>query len=96
MLKINISDEAAKWYEQELNLQKGDNVRFFARYGGESTIHSGFSLGIELEDPIAIGASVKKNDIQYFIEENDLWYFNQHDLYVGYNAKQDEPEYMIQ
>ncbi|MGM9922759.1 MAG: HesB/YadR/YfhF family protein [Bacillus sp. (in: firmicutes)] len=95
-MKINISDEAAKWYEQELNLQKGDNVRFFARYGGESTIHSGFSLGIELEDPIAIGASVKKNDIQYFIEENDLWYFNQHDLYVGYNAKQDEPEYMIQ
>lgn len=92
-MQIFISDEATQWYQSELNLQKGDQVRFFARYGGVSTVQNGFSLGIQLDEPFTIGAKVEKNQILYFIEENDLWYFDQHDLYVNYNPKLDEPEY---
>ncbi|WP_042348682.1 HesB/YadR/YfhF family protein [Bacillus massiliigorillae] len=94
-MKIYISEEAAAWYERELDLQKGDNVRFFARYGGVSTVQSGFSLGIQVEEPMTIGASAEKNEIQYYVEERDLWYFDNHDLYVDYNEKQDEPEYSV-
>lgn len=94
-MNIHISDEAAEWYERELDLSKGDMVRFFARYGGVSTVQSAFSLGIQIEEPMTVGASVEKNSIQYYVEDRDLWYFDGRDLYVNYNHKQDEPEYSV-
>lgn len=94
-MKIYISNEAAEWYEKELELSKGDKVHFFARYGGVSTVQSAFSLGIEVEEPMTIGASVEINDVMYYVEDKDLWYFEGHDLYVDYNAKQDEPIYSV-
>lgn len=94
-MHIHISNDAIAWYEEQLNLQKGDHVRFFARYGGTSTHQAGFSLGIEKEKPISIGASFQKNGVQYFVEENDLWYFNDHDLNIQLNDEQDEPIYIL-
>lgn len=93
MMKIHISDEAAAWYEDEMFLSKGDYVRFFARYGGCSTVQQGFSLGISKEEPVNAGAETAKNGITYFIEEKDIWYFDNHDLYVEFNAKAKEPDY---
>ncbi|WP_050614906.1 HesB/YadR/YfhF family protein [Bacillus testis] len=94
-MNIYITDQAATWYQDELGLKNGDSVRFFARYGGESTIQAGFSLGIQLEKPINAAAEVKKNNILYFIDESDLWYFDNKDLYVDYNAKKDEPVFTV-
>ncbi|WP_409293117.1 HesB/YadR/YfhF family protein [Peribacillus sp. SCS-37] len=91
-MQIKISEEALKWYTEEMDLKKGDFVRFLARYGGCSTVQSGFSLGISKDDPINPGASVQKNDITFFVEESDLWYFDNHDLEVIYNEKFEEPE----
>ncbi|WP_026695796.1 HesB/YadR/YfhF family protein [Peribacillus kribbensis] len=91
-MEIKISDEAAKWYEEEMDLKTGDFVRFLARYGGCSTVQSGFSLGISKEEPINPGASSMKNGVTYFIEESDLWYFDNHNLEVGYNVQFQEPE----
>ncbi|WP_019241389.1 MULTISPECIES: HesB/YadR/YfhF family protein [Bacillus] len=90
-MNIYISNEAAQWYENEFDLQEGDQVRFFARYGGVSTIQSGFSLGISVDEPNAIGAKIEKNNILYYIEENDLWYFDQHDLHVKFDTILEEP-----
>ncbi|WP_445487168.1 HesB/YadR/YfhF family protein [Niallia sp. 03133] len=92
-MKIFISDKAASWYKDEMLLKDGDYVRFFARYGGCSTVQQGFSLGISNEEPINIGVSTNKNGIQYYIEEKDLWYFDGNDLYAEFNADANEPEY---
>ena len=92
-MNIGISDKAAAWFEEEMSLQKGDYLRFFARYGGCSTVQQGFSLGISNEEPIHIGTSAEKNGIVYYIEEKDLWYFDNHDLFVDFNVKMQEPEY---
>lgn len=92
-MKIHISDQAAVWYEQEMHLKNGDYVRFFARYGGCSTVQEGFSLGISNEEPLDSGSITVKNGISYFIEEKDLWYFDNHDLFVEFNEKADEPVY---
>lgn len=92
-MKIHMTDMVAKWYEEELDLVKGDHVRFFARYGGTSTLQSGFSLGIQKEEPINEGASLDKNGIRYFIEESDLWYFDSHDLYINMSPNTNEPEF---
>lgn len=92
-MNIYISDHAASWYEEEMHLKNGDFVRFFARYGGHSTVQQGFSLGISNEEPLDSVTKSVKNGITYYIEEKDLWYFDNHDLFVEFNKKADEPEY---
>ncbi|MFS0782123.1 HesB/YadR/YfhF family protein [Bacillus sp. 1P06AnD] len=94
-MKIYITDQAAQWYQEELDLEKGDSVRFFARYGGESTIQAAFSLGISPEQPENAVVSVEKNGMLYFIDESDLWYFDNKDLYVDFSTEKDEPTYTV-
>jgi uncharacterized protein YneR len=90
-MNIIVNDRAADWYKEEMLLNKGDYVRFFARYGGCSTVQQGFSLGVSSEVPHQIGFEVVKNDIHYYIEEKDLWYFDGKDLYIDFNEQVNEP-----
>ncbi len=90
-MNIYVSDDAAKWYEEELDVANGDSVRFYVRYGGNSTIQSGFSLGVQVESPESAAASITKNGINYFIEEIDVWYFDSHDLYISMDDALNEP-----
>ncbi|MDE3838736.1 hypothetical protein C0966_04995 [Bacillus methanolicus] len=92
-MKIQISDEAAAWYKDEMLLKEGDFVRFFTRYGGCSTVQQGFSLGVSNEEPNDIGAETKKDGITFYIEEKDLWYFDENDLLIEFNPKIGEPEF---
>jgi uncharacterized protein YneR len=93
-MEIKISDQAAAWYEQEMDIKEGSFVRFFARYGGASPIQQGFSLGLSLEEPQSdVGAESQKNGITYYILEKDQWYFDGHDLKVEFNEKAGEPDY---
>ncbi|PLT32502.1 HesB/YadR/YfhF family protein [Bacillus sp. V5-8f] len=92
-MNLTISDEAAAWYINEMNLKNGDTVRFFARYGGCSTVQSGFSLGVSTDKPINAATQTEKNGIMFFIEENDAWYFDENNLSVTLNEKFNEPEY---
>lgn len=90
-MNIHVNDNAAAWYKEEMLLNTGDYVRFFARYGGCSTVQEGFSLGVSAESPYQIGFEVEKNGIHYYIEEKDLWYFDGKDLYIDFNEKANEP-----
>ncbi|MDF2903326.1 MAG: hypothetical protein K0S25_964 [Bacillus sp. (in: firmicutes)] len=94
-MKIHISNEAADWYKDELVLKNGDFVRFFARYGGFSTVQQGFSLGLSNEQPEDVGVKLEMDGVTYFIEDRDLWYFDENDLYIDFNAKYLEPEFRI-
>lgn len=86
-MKITISNDAIQYFQNEMEVVAGDSVRFFARYGGNSTIHSGYSLGVTKETPIDIGESVTIHDVVYFINETDLWYFKDYDLNVITNDR---------
>lgn len=92
-MKITMSDEAKQWFVNEMEVQKDETVRFFVRYGGASTLHTGFSLGVTKEEPINTGYSTTINGVTYFIEEKDLWYFKDHDLHVAFDDKWMEPTY---
>lgn len=91
-MKITIMDEAAVWYEEEMELSTGGYLRFFVRYGGFSTVQEGFSLGVSKEEPDHIGVKTEKNGITYYIEEKDIWYFDGHDLIVDLHPVAKEPE----
>lgn len=43
-----------------------------------------------------IGASAEADGITFFIEESDIWYFDNHDLRVTYNASAEEPVFEYQ
>nr|WP_263326682.1 HesB/YadR/YfhF family protein [Neobacillus sp. Marseille-Q6967] len=93
-MNIKISNEAAAWYKQELDLKSGDYVQFFARYGGCSTVQKGFSLGVSTEEPMDIGAKTVVDGITFYIEQKDLWYFDNHDLEVEFKAEYGEPVFL--
>lgn len=83
-MNMKVTKGALDWYKEELDLETGDHVRFFVRYGGCSNVQKGFSLGILKDLPMNIGISTEVEGITFFIEESDLWYFDNHDLSVTY------------
>ena len=70
-------------------------MRFFVRYGGQS-IQSGFSLGIDRNQPIHIGASTEINGVTFYVENDDLWFFEDYDLVITLNNKLNEPELLYE
>jgi uncharacterized protein YneR len=95
-MKITINDDAAAWYENEMDLSTGSFLRFFVRYGGFSSIQQGFSLGVSKETPDHIGVKTEKNGVTYYIEEKDIWYFDNHDLIVELHPVGQEPEFKFE
>ncbi|MEB2298769.1 HesB/YadR/YfhF family protein [Lysinibacillus xylanilyticus] len=92
-MNIVLTDEALQWFKQEMEVESGDTIRFYARYGGSSPFHEGFSLGMTREEPIEIGVKTVIDDVTYYIDEKDLWFFNDHHLYVDVDATNDELKY---
>lgn len=92
-MQIDISQPAFQWFKKELRLESGDEVRFFVRYGGHSTVQQGFSLGVTKEKATDIGSSTEVNGITFYIRRDDLWYFDNHDFKVKYNRATDSIEY---
>ena len=92
-MNIQVGTKARSWFQNEMDVNQGDYVRFFVRYGGSSPLHQGFSLGVTKDEPVEIGAKTEIDGAIYFVEQKDLWYFDGHDLHVNYNEKLDEPKY---
>lgn len=92
-MKIVITDEAFKWFKEEMEVEPGDYVRFYARYGGSSPFHEAFSLGMNREVPHEIGVETIVDDVYFYIEKADEWFFNEHDLHVSINSALGELAY---
>lgn len=41
-MNMTINEDALNWYKEELDLESGDQVRFFVRYGGHKERSKGF------------------------------------------------------
>ncbi|WP_077214709.1 HesB/YadR/YfhF family protein [Bacillus dakarensis] len=93
-MNIHISDNAIEWFKDEMDLEAGDKIKFFSKIYGTSPVQEGFSLGFTKDpDPINVVVSTEVEGILFFIEEGDLWFFDEHDLYVEYNKSSDELEF---
>ncbi len=92
-LKIFISPEAVEWFKHEMEAKAQDTIRFYARYGGSSPISDGFSLGMTKDIPFEPSVTVIIEEILFFIEERDEWYFDGHDLYVDVDQQLEELAY---
>lgn len=94
-MNITVSNEALQWYKEELEITSGDMVKFFVRYGGCSTVQRGFSLGVAKQQPVLIGAQSEMEGITFYIEDQDLWYFEDNDLVVTFDETKGEPEFSV-
>lgn len=92
-MKIVITDQALNWFYDEMDIQTGETIRFYARYGGSNPFHEGFSLGMSKDDPLNPSVVSKQSGITFFIEKDDEWFFNGHDLIVDYDEIVDELKY---
>ncbi|UCZ51990.1 HesB/YadR/YfhF family protein [Bacillus shivajii] len=92
-MKITVSDKAAEWFKEELQLSSGDDVQFFVRYGGCGNFQTGFSLGVTEKAPEEPAASFEKYGVNYYVEKKDEWYFDGKDFSVNYNEDTEEIEY---
>ncbi len=92
-MKVFISEQAKEWFKKEMEVDAGDTIRFYARYGGSSPLHDSFSLGMTKDTPFEPTVTVIHDKVMYFIEERDEWFFNGHDLYVTVHEELDELEY---
>ena len=95
-MKLDITKEAVKWYENEYEITEITSLRFFVRYGGVGGLVPGFSLGISLEEPNDIYAKKEIDKLTFYIEQEDKWYFEKHDLYIDFNQELNEPEFIYQ
>lgn len=82
-VKIVISADALDWFKEEMEVVPGDSIKFFARYGGVSTLHDGFSLGVTKEEPDEVSIEVQHNDVRYYMENRDIWFLLGHELHVN-------------
>ncbi|MBN6187176.1 HesB/YadR/YfhF family protein [Aneurinibacillus sp. BA2021] len=89
-MKLTIEPAAMEWFRKEMDVKKGDAIRFFVRLGGCSTVQSGFSLGIAKEQPKDIGISTVEDGVTFYIEKEDIWYLDQTELTVVYDSERDE------
>ncbi|MEG0259445.1 MAG: HesB/YadR/YfhF family protein [Lysinibacillus sp.] len=92
-MNIILTAAAREWFVREMEVEHGDTIRFYARYGGSSPFHEGFSLGMTREEPIDIGVKTVVEDVIYYIDDKDLWFFNNHNLHVDVDTYLDELKY---
>lgn len=95
-MNLHITQKAADWYMDELELDTPTQIRLFPRYGGVGGIIPGFSVGINNDVPEVIHTSSTVSDILFFIEEKDSWYFEGHHLTIQFNEDLNEPEFIYQ
>lgn len=93
-MEIKVTENVAKWYKDELDIDQG-YIRFFPRYGSGGHI-PGFSIGINLDNPTELYESTKIGGITFYIEEKDAWYFEDVDLIVNLNEEMNEPMYVCE
>lgn len=94
MLKIVVSDDALKWFQEEMDLEKGDKIKFFSKIYGTSPVQEGYALGFTKDNsPLDMAVRTEKDGIEFYVEERDVWFFNDHDLHVKYNPNIDEIEF---
>lgn len=93
-MKIEITDSASKWFNDELGLGDGLGVHFSGKVYGKTEVHDGFSVGMAVDKPGSnVMASTEVDGVTYFVNEEDDWFFSGYDLEVDLDAERNEPVY---
>src|SRR5690625_417814 len=96
IMKITLTEKASNWFEKNFPLNEGEAVRFFGKTYGQTEVHDGFSIGVQVDDPDNhndILSSTEVNGRKYFTTKEDEWFFSGYDLEVDIDDEYGEPSY---
>ncbi len=91
-MKIDVSKDAAKWFIEELGLKENDSIKFYGKVYGPL---DGFSIGMDKVEPSKAEVMVTVEGINFYVEQNDAWFFDNQDLKVTYDSKRKEVAYQF-
>lgn len=95
-MDIKLTERASKWFEEKFPLDNGEAVRFFGKTYGQTEVHEGFSIGVQVDNPDNhedILGSTEVNGRKYFTTSEDIWFFEGYDLEIDIDDKYNEPSY---
>ncbi|WP_347550291.1 iron-sulfur cluster biosynthesis family protein [Pseudalkalibacillus hwajinpoensis] len=68
-----VTDSAAEFYRNEMELRNGDCLRLFVRYAGSGD-SGGFSLGVMSDRPSYDDYKQEVGGVTYFVRPDDQWF----------------------
>ncbi|MBO0424133.1 iron-sulfur cluster biosynthesis protein [Enterococcus plantarum] len=92
-MKLTITPRAQQWFKDEVGVTSDSGIRFYGKIYGKTDVHEGFSIAMSVEAPDQPLVKEEIDEITYFIEETDDWFFKGYDLLVDYDEEKDEPNY---
>lgn len=93
-MKIDISKDAAVWYEENIFVGTENGIRFFPKLTRGSD--TGITVGIVPDTPHQTSVKQTVNQVTYFIEEGDEWLFDYKDLHISMDEEFNEPKYVAE
>ncbi|KGI84567.1 MULTISPECIES: HesB/YadR/YfhF family protein [Exiguobacterium] len=81
-MKINVTEEALQFFKDEMEVEAGQTVRLFAKYGGSTDLTHGFSVGVITEDIDNAVVETEADGIRFVVAEQDEWLFQGQDVNV--------------
>lgn len=94
-MNLTVDEKAAKWFKTEVGIREGAGIRIKAKIYGGSPVREGFGLAIDPIEPLSPVVSFKAdNGVLFFIEDNDEWFFDGHDLLITLSDTYNEPHYI--
>lgn len=91
-MKLTVTHEAAQWYIKEMDLEAGDSIKFFGKVYGEN----GFSFALTKMEPSRPLIETVVDDIRFYVEKSDAWFFNDRDLTITLGEERNEPVYKFE
>jgi uncharacterized protein YneR len=87
MMIISIDEKAFSWFNKEFELSKPFSIRMFPQYAGFGEKHKGYSLAFSAEAPTSAGFTNEMDGITFFVEDNDIWFFDETKTYLSIDPK---------
>ena len=94
-MKTTIDNHSIDWFKEEFTIGAGQGIHLFGKVYGKTTIHDGFSVGIELAPLANVRDQFEQDGLTLFTEKQDEWFFADHDLAIKFNDSLQEPEYFF-
>ena len=82
---ISIDEKATSWFTKEFEISKPISIRLFPQYAGFGEKNKGFSLAFSAEMPSNVGFAKEINGITFFVEGNDIWFFEDTETFLTVN-----------
>jgi uncharacterized protein YneR len=86
---ISIDEKAISWFKKEFDFNPV-SIRMFPQYASFGEKHKGYSLAFSAETPTNAGFSKEISGIRFFVEDNDVWFFDDTKTYLSVDEYLDE------